>query len=461
MAIQAEIKDWKELKGVPQTEIQEAFGSGRLDKFLNDPEFVSAIKDPSLFDKPKEEPKPVVNTVTATPTPQPEQANPTPSLPAQSVKESVPAPEQDSRKLWEREGFASEEEFYGSVKHLRSINDEKQKLIDRYNAERGKEGRKLKEMEEALKKEREERARLQTTTQNTVTGPVVDIPAIPVAPVNLDGSYDTPEWRAKVETYQRDIADYNEKMRRITSEMRQENQKLKAEIGEVSKKASTIDTLQQDNLADKQQRVATEQWSVVMNQVDKLQEHDPDLKTSKPFGEINDYIRSRGYEEAVKIFPKKDIDNFDRICDVIKSYRNVDENGNVDLTAEPRYKNMKAAYYDMLETKGELDKFLLKVKTQGAREGREQVVKAIQDQGNHARTLPIGAPQNEIVNEITGSNVDDQLKEFGKPEYDSRLRTDPALQKQVYDLMMRKAESDPQWLSMIPTAWITKFQKKE
>ncbi len=456
MATQAEIKDWKTLQGIPQADFQTALGEGKYDNFLNDQEFVKAIKENTLFNKPKEDVKPALDTPPASPAPV--VASSTPTVPP--VEDGNAAPGKDSRKLWERDGFASEEEFYESVKSLRSIVDEKQKLIDRYNGERGKEGRRIKEMEEALKKERQERERLQAVTVNPVAGPVIDVPIAPVAPIPLDGNYDTPEFRAKVEAYQKDVQSYNEKMRAITHEIRQENARLKNEIGEVRTKASTIDTIQQENTQERQQRYAAEQWNTVMTEVNKLQAHDQDLATSKPFEDINNFIRTHGYEEAAKIYPKKDIENFDRICDVIKSYRNVDENGNVDLTSEPRYKNMKSAYYDMLESKGELDKFLLKVKTQGAKEGREQVIKAIQDQGNHARTLPIGASSADIVNEITDANIDDQLKEFGKAEYDSRLRTDVGLQKQVYDLMLRKAEKDPSWLSMIPTAWRVKFEKK-
>jgi hypothetical protein len=207
--------------------------------------------------------------------------------------------------------------------------------------------------------------------------------------------------------------------------------------------------------------LVAEKWSETMTGVAKLQEHDVDLKTSKPFSEINDFIRTRGYEEASKIFPKKDIENFDKICNVIKETYNVDAEGNIDFSAAPRYKSMKSAYYDILDSKGQLDAFLNKVKNQGAREGREQVIKAINNRENLAQALPIGGGQAaDIVNEVTDVDIDRKLAEYSKPEYDMRLRTDVAFQKENYDLLMRKAEKDPSWRSAIPAAWITKFEKR-
>ena len=56
------------------------------------------------------------------------------------------------------------------------------------------------------------------------------------------------------------------------------------------------------------------------------------------------------------------------------------------------------------------------------------------------------------------ADLDAQLTEFSRPEYDNRLKSDAGFQKTVYGLMKRKAEKDPSWRSMIPTAWITKFE---
>jgi len=448
MALQAEVKDWKTLKGIDKGQFSDMMKAGKLDKFLNDQDFInSAVKGEALFEKPTE-PKPTEAAVIQPIIPDPAQA-------------TAPAPVQDGGAWWQKRGFATEQEAVESMDSLRQLNDKKQEQIDRFNAERGRVGKekqadqdRIRQMEAELKRERDERSRLQT-------GPAQagDFPVAPIVPIPEDGLFDTPEFKAKMSTYRNDMQSYNEKMSKLISETRSENSKLRSEVQENKSKTTDISNTLQEGQQERQTKIATEQWQSVLVEVAKLQDYDGSLKTSKPFTEINDIVRTRGYDEASKIYPKKDIENFDRICDVIKSYRSVDADGHVDFVAPPRHRSLKVAYYDMLETKGELENFLNSVKTQGAREGREQVIKAISEQGSRATVLPPGGQAGEIVAEITDSDLDSKLEEYSKSQYDSRLKTDPAFQKEVYDLMVRKAERNPEWRSMIPTAWVTKFSK--
>lgn len=448
MAVQAEVKDWKELQGIEQPKFQEMLGAGKLDKFLNDQGFSEAIRSESIFKKA--EPKP--ETVVAPPIPDPA-----------PVPEATPpaAPVQDGDKWWAKRGFASEEEAVNSIDNLRQINDKKQEQIDRFNAERGTIGKekqanqeRINKLEAELKRERDERARVQGAAH------VGDIPVAPIVPIPEDGLFDTPDYKEKMSQYRKDMQAYNEKMSKRELDRQTRISKLETDLAEAKNKTTDISASLQEGEQERRTKIALEQWQSVLGEVTKLQDHDVSLKTSKPFSEINDYVRTRGYEEAAKIYPKKDIENFDRICDVIKAYRNVDDHGTVDFVSAPRYKSLKLALYDMLETRGELDKFLTGVRTQGEKTGREQVIKAINEQGNRATVLPPGGQAADIVSEITDSDLDAKLREYAKPEYDTRTKTDPLFQKEVYDLMVRKAEKDPSWRSMIPTAWITKFAPK-
>ena len=454
MAVQAEVKDWKSLKGISKEEFSTMLNSGKLDKHLNDQEFVnSAIKGSSLFEKPVES-KPPEATVEPAVVP----------VPAPAVTPEPPAPVQAGGDLWwQKRGFASEQEAVEAQDNLRKLLDEKQEKLDRFNAERGTLGRekqsgqeRIKQLEADLKRERDERSRLQASPSQAG-----DFPVAPMVPIPEDDLFDTPEYKAKMADYKKDMQTYNEKMSKLITSERLETQKLKAELTENKTRTTDISNDLQENKTERQNKVALDQWNNVLGEVAKLQEHDQSLKTSKAFTEINDFVRTRGYEEASKIYPKKDIENFDRICDVIKAYRNVDDNGHVDFISNPRYKSLKVAYYDMLDTKGELDKFLSTAKSQGAREGREQVIKAIQDQGNRATVLPSGGQSADISSELTDSDLDAKLNEYSRPEYDARSKNDPIFQKEVYDLMVRKAEKDPKWRSMIPTAWITKFSQTQ
>jgi predicted nuclease with TOPRIM domain len=455
MAIQAEVKDWKTLRGIGKEQFAGMMKEGKLDRFLNDQEFVNtAVKGIEDFTKPVESAKPTETPV----------SSPTPSAEPVPVT-TPPAPVQagGGDAWWAKRGFASEQEAVESIDNLRQLNDEKQTKLDRFNAERGTLGRekqtnqeRIRQLEADLKRERDERSRLQTGAVQAG-----EFPVSPIVPIPEDGLFDTPEFKAKMADYRKDMQSYNEKMSKLISETRLENQKLKADVTENRSKTTEIDSALQETQLERQTKLATEQWQTVLGEVAKLQDYDPALKTSKPFTEINDFVRTRGYEEASKIYPKKDMENFDRLCDVIKTYRSVDGEGHVDFAAPARHRSLRVAYHDMLEaTPGKLDEFVTNLKTQGERQGREQVIKAISEQGSRATVLPPGGQAGEIIAEITDSDLDQKLTEYSKPQYDSRLKSDPALQKEVYDLMVRKAEKDPSWRSMIPTAWITKFQQK-
>jgi hypothetical protein len=198
-----------------------------------------------------------------------------------------------------------------------------------------------------------------------------------------------------------------------------------------------------------------------MKEVGKLQEINPTLKMSQSFEEVNAVVRGQGYEAAVKQFPKKDIDNFEKVCDVIKEYYHTDNDGNILYGQSPKHNTMKAAYYNYLDRRGELDAFLNNAKQEGERKGREQVVNALETQGNHATTLPPGGAEGDPASEKTQDDIEKKLFEYSKSEYDAKLSADPAFRKEVYDLMNKAGEKNPQWLSMISPKWKEEFEQKQ
>jgi hypothetical protein len=441
MATEA-VKDWKELQGIDQTEFTKRFESGEFDKFMNDQGFVEAQKTLKLFEKPQ--------TTDAPPAPEPA------STPA-------PAPAKDE-PWWKTQGYESEKEYQEAVSNTRELLEKKQSQIDRFNAERGKAGEETKDQ---IKRLEDELAKTRKKLEARPASPgqvAVEAPEIPILPVPEDGDYSSADYQAKFRTYQEQMKEYNRKRKEFDSSVSGLHKKIsdtEQKLSELTGKASVLETESNTSKQERLQETIQKSWGNTMSEVAKLQDFDTGLKTSKPFEEINQVVRTRGYEEAAKIYPKKDIENFDRICDIIKEYHHVDNNGIIDHTRSPKHRSLKAALYNILDEQGKLDEHLHRIKAEGERKGREQVVDALHKQGEAAKPLPSGGAEKTILEETTDTDVIKQLTEYAKPEYDAKINADPALRKQVFDLMVKAADKDPKWGVMIPQKWKEEFTQKK
>lgn len=433
------VKDWKELKGINQDEFNKRFETGEFDKFMNDKEFVEAHTSKALFEKAPDSPPP--------------DSPPASDPPRPSVKEEP----------WYRQkGYDTEEEYQNAVENMRGLVEKKQGQIDQFNAERGQVGEKSKERIEKLENElAEAKTRLTEAEKRSAPG-AVEVPEMPSMPVPEDGDYNSDDYQRKLRDYREKVQEYNKKRREFDSGVFEKLNKSEKTLSDLRNKTTVIEGDQKSQSENRRQEIAQKAWGHTLSQISELQEFDPKLKTSKPFEEINRVIRTRGYEEAAKLYPKKDIENFDRICDVIKEYQYVDEKtGNIDYAQSPRHNSIKAAFYNLLDREGKLDEFLHNAKTEGKRKGREEVIDALHKKDGAAKPLPSGGEERPLLEEETQDEVVKKLKEYSKREYDAKLDADPAFRKEVYDLMNKAGEKDPHWLRMIPSKWREEFSQKK
>jgi hypothetical protein len=434
MATEA-VKDWKELKGINPDEFNKRFEMGEFDKFMSDKEFVNAHTSKALFEKPQGDPS-------VKPEPEP------------------PKPSDQDEPWYRKEGYESEEEYREAVVKLRELAEKKQSQIDQFNAERGKAGEKNKEQIAQLEKARDEyKRKAEEAAKNSSKG-TVDVPEEPIPPVPEDGDYGSAEFLQRYKSYQQDLKAYNTKRREYDSKVYTKLSETEKTLADLKGKTSLIESDHKTEKEKNAQEVIKKSWGNTMSEVAKLQEFDPALKMSKSFEEVNRVIQNRGYEEAAKLYPKKDIENFDRICDIVKEYHHVQE-GKIDYSRPARHRSIKAAYYNLLDGEGKLDEYLHSVKSDGARQGREQVIEAINKRGDAAKPLPPGGAEKPLLEEMTETDLDKKLSEFSKPEYDAKLNADPAFRKEVFELMTQKAQRSPEWDRMIPPKWKEEFTPKK
>jgi len=440
---QEAVKEWKELQGIKPEDFSKRFETGEFDRFMNDPGFVEAQKSQKLFEQPQE---------TQSPQPVAEPETPKPA----------PAPVKDE-PWWKTEGYENEAEYQESVKNMRGLLDKKQSQIDGFNAERGKQGEESKKEKVRLEKELAD-ARKKLAAKPASSQVAVEAPEMPILPVPEDGDYSSADYQSALRRYQDGMKDYAKKRKDFDSSVSGIHKKLadtEQKLADLSGKTSLIESESKASKEDRLRETINKSWQNTMSEVAKLQDFDVSLKTSKPFEEINTVVRTRGYEEAAKIYPKRDVENFDRICDIIKEFHHVDGNGVIDHTQSPKHRSIKAALYNVLDGEGKLDEFLHQIKTDGARKGREEVINALNKKGETARTLPAGGEEKTILEEMTSTDLDKKLDEYSKREHDDRLKADPVFRKEVYDLMMKKAEKEPTWNAMIPPKWKEEFTQKK
>ena len=439
------VKDWKDLKGISQDDFNKRFDTGEFDDFMEDKSFFEAQNDGSLFQKAEEAP-----IVEPEKKPEPEAT-------------IAPPDDKGEPKLWwQEQGYESEQEGIEKAKNLRDLLAKKQSQIDRFNAERGDVVGKTKaELEQARKEKLALQDELKKLRESGASSPpVVNAPRMPISPIPEDGDYGGEAFREKYKKYQAEVEDYNNKsaeFAKYVSEVRAENATIKSTVDEYGNSVKTVVKSQTDLDQANAVKRAGEEWSGLMNQVKVLQEHDPILKTSKSFDEINDFVRKSGMEEAAAIYSKVDIDNYNTLVNVIKDYHNFDEKGNLYVNSKPKYKSIKSAWMDHIQETGKFDEYIARIKNGAAKEGREQVIEAIDQQRNSATTLPVGSDLKDNVEQLTAEQRRDLLAKYSGKEYDARIEEDSIFRKEVYTLM----KQEPGYEAAIPTAWIEEFETKK
>jgi hypothetical protein len=136
--------DYATIKDLDQPAISAKIRSGEVkvpkDKEARDEffKFASASDEDRVKMLPQQQP-----AASPEPPKPPEQSVPTPAPEA-------PKPPEPSEPEWKRLGYESEAEAFEALKRSRELVDEQKSTIDRFNAERGMLGRKVKELEEKV-----------------------------------------------------------------------------------------------------------------------------------------------------------------------------------------------------------------------------------------------------------------------------------------------------------------------
>ena len=437
------VKTWEELKGTNRDEFNKRFDTGEFDDYMEDHGFINAMNDGSLFDKPQDS-----------------EIEPGESLPAETPEQKVaPSEPKEDGPWWKQKGFESEQEVSEKFDNLNELLTKKQEQINKFNGERGTLGERLKKLEQAEQEKQDLLKKIKELESRPVQqGTPAEPPAYPIAPEPEDGDFGSPEYKVARAAYEKEVKEFPSKLAAfVKNTITAETTKLQELINKAGQGVKEVKSFQTSQENRSREQKAKEVWGNMMGEVKKLQEYDPALVTKSPWEEINNIVADKGYDEASKTLPKSDFQNWERIAKIIQEYRPFDENSNLVVDAKPNHKSLRAAYINHLDETGQIDSFLTNLKNGAARQGREQVINAIETQRNTATPLPANSDSPEGMVAMTMDEIDKKLVEYGRSEYDQQLKDDPKFRREVYDLMKKK----PGMEVVIPAEWKKEFEPKK
>ena len=454
--MEPQAEKWQDLRGKfnsPESEdYKKAMDEGKFDPYLGDKAFMDSQNDGSFFEKPNEEP-PNMDAL------QPQTSN----LADEPKPEATPEPpsgEQDTSNepLWKQKGFASEKEMVEKFDLYNTLLEKKQEQIDRFNRERGQEGLKTKKELFEVQKRANELQALLDAQKNATPDVDIELPSMPEFPIAEDGDYASADFGGKVKEYQQKMMDYNAKVRKFgdvsvrTARELAETRRLISEQGEKLNNLSTFTEVQKREHVQKQ---AINAWNETVSQINDLQKDFPELKTTKSFEDINSLINTYGAEAAYAQLPGKDVEVHKQIVDIVRSYRDFDDDGNIVAESKPKFSTLKSAHIDKLVATGKWDEYLKRHAEEAAVRGRKQVIDKMQEVDSGARTLPIGGEQQDIVRSSTQGEDLAMLEHYATPEGELDLRSNIGKRRQYVELLQRNGMA-----TAIPDEYLKEYQKE-
>ena len=430
---------WQELKGMDQKDFQKRFDSGEFDGFIKDSEFLTSINSGSLFEKSdtlNEQPPAVV--VERPPAESP--------LPPES-KGGAP-----SEPFWKQKGFATEQEFLSKFDTLSDEFRKTQDSLNRLNADRGKEGLKVKKQLEAEQKKREQTEKELETLRNAalIGNAGITIPDMPMLP-ELESLEDFKGDKRK--EYEDKVRDWQKSVSKVITELHQDRTKHQQAITELSSKvAGAAQAVEDEQKMTAKQRQDKELFNLI-DEIDRFQTQSSpfstELKTSKPFSQINQDILAGNSA----LYSENDLKAFERLKTLATKYRRFDESGAIDITAPKVFETIEDLHLIELRKSGKLNEYLKSVEQKASLKGREQVINAIDRNSRGAQELPSGAGEREdTIRRSTEEEDMEKLKKYAAmPSKD--IEKNPAAMKEYVGLLDKFGMS-----ASAPAGWREKIQ---
>jgi len=174
------------------------------------------------------------------------------------VGDTPPAPEpakegESSEPKWKQMGFDSEESALGALEKLRNSTTAQQQALDRFNAERGKTGQKLKDAQARIAEKEKELEALQAKLKENAPAPTTrpKIPALPSADDFDDGiaddgytaalakyRTDLSQYEASLEAYDTSIASRLAELDTVVSDLRPKVEKATSYVSETAESSA-------------------------------------------------------------------------------------------------------------------------------------------------------------------------------------------------------------------------------
>jgi hypothetical protein len=229
--------------------------------------------------------------------------------------------------------------------------------------------------------------------------------------------------------------------------------KSKQEISELSSKFTGITQRAEDEERLTVKQKQDKELFNLIDEIDRFQSQLPafaaDLKTSKPFSQINQDVLAGRHG----IYSENDLKAFERLKDLATKYRRFDESGAIDIGAPKTYEAIDDLYLIELRKTGKLNEYLKSMEQKATLKGREQVISVIDRNSSGARELPTGAGEREDTIRRTTEEEDmEKLKTYAAmPGKD--IEKNPAAVKEYIGLLDKFGMG-----ASVPAGWREKMQ---
>jgi len=435
------VDPYANLRGKSDDDIKEMINT-------NDPEIMGIIANP------EERAKLTAGELTAPLKEEEEKPAPADKEPEDSGTDPDKDPPADKEKVekgtGDFDGYESLEELKEANKSLRDLLKKKQKNIDENNAKAGQRGAELKRLQEEaaeLKRKNEEAQReLEKRSLTATTKEEIEIPDLPTVPVPVDGDYLDDDYKRSVKDYETKMKAYDTAVKKSlksrTPAESPETENIKKELAETKKLLAEIKANQDKGTEEKAQYTRMSAVEKVFSEVDKLQEDNPELKTTHSFKEIDDFVAQTGLdlasalEEAKSVYPVADLKKYINIHGLVVAQRGVDANGTIDIYNDPR---------DALQDRYDLYKIKNKVVVDKPKKEETDDNSAVELAKRNAEKLALERTKNltpgldvtDMGGEVDKVGYAAAVKEF--EEFTDRLNANPRLRDEP-DVLKRWKE---------------------
>jgi len=229
----------------------------------------------------------------------------------------------DNESLDVLDGYKSKEEMKEHIDRLQKLTDDQKSQLDDFNAERGKNGQKVKDLEEKVAEYNRELSEAKESGVKTDEKPLVVDPSafvLPEAPIPPEGDvFDEGYLKAKSE-YDAKVQKSFNTFAKAFGALEEKSRNLEGKLSEVAEYVSSDRENQIKESVDNSTKS-------IYSEVEGLQNNFGDLKTSVPFGDIDVQVARYGWDHVKQKLNPSDLSAVSRIYEVLASYGSKDESG--------------------------------------------------------------------------------------------------------------------------------------